>query len=249
MAGQSAASAPAGERDRGAGRDLRVLPSHARGPLLNPRSLLGALLVTASAVGLFVAASDDDGAGREVVVAATDLRPGQRIDPGDLEIVRVDLPASISTFGTADELVGRVILGPIASGELVQPAAVSPDRPITEHQREVAVTLPREQVAVGRLKVGDRVDLFVTDDVRTTAVVQGAPVVHLATDDAAGLAAGREVRLVVALEHDAAVAALVHALRTGEVTVVRSTFATERTTALSHPPVGEGARAEEGPTE
>src|SRR5690606_18382268 len=134
-------------------------------------------------------------------------------------------------------------------GELVQPAVVSPDRPAGETQREVAVTLPREQVAVGRLQVGDRVDLFVTDDVRTTAVVQGVPVVHLAADDATALVAGREVRLVVALESDPVVAALVHALRTGEVTVVRSTFAAEQSGDLTHPPTTdepptEGARSE-----
>ncbi|MFP5255654.1 MAG: SAF domain-containing protein [Acidimicrobiia bacterium] len=249
MAGQSTASALPGEPERGGRRALRVLPAHARGPLLNPRSLLGALLVTASGVGLFVAASGDDRGGHEVVVASTDLRPGQVIDPEDLDLVRAELPGSIDVFANADDLVGRVVLGPIGTGELVQAAAVSQDRPLVERQREVAVTLPRDQVAVGRLRVGDRVDLFVTGDVRTTVVVQGAPVVHLVADDGSGLSAGRDVRLVVALEQDAAVAALVHALRTGEVTVVRSTFAAERSTALSHPPTeavddDEGAREE-----
>ena len=44
-------------------------------------------------------------------------------------------------------------------------------------------------------------------------------------DDGGSLTSSREVTLVVAVPSGDAVAALVHALRTGDVTVVRSTFA------------------------
>lgn len=217
------------------GDRLRVVPAGARSPLLNVRTLSGALLVALSGLGLFVAASDDGDDGTPVVLAAHDLRPGERLDADDLSIARGSLPPSVETFADVEALSGRVVLGPVGAGQVVPPAAVTPDRSQGTDTREVALSLPGAQVAVGRLGVGDRVDVFVTSEERTTSVVRGALVVHVA-DDGEGLAAGREVRIVVAVEDDASVAALVHALRTGEVTVVRSTFASEQRTPVVHPP-------------
>ena len=78
---------------------------------------------------------------------------------------------------------------------------------------------------MGRLKQGERVDVFATYDDRTSSVVRGAEVVQIGADDGGSLTSGREVTLVVAVPSGDAVAAVVHALRTGDVTVVRSTFA------------------------
>jgi hypothetical protein len=58
----------------------------------------------------------------------------------------------------------------------------------------------------------------------TTSVVRGTAVVEIDAEDGETLTSDREVTLVVAVPMGDAVAALVHALRTGEVTVVRSTF-------------------------
>ena len=55
--------------------------------------------------------------------------------------------------------------------------------------------------------------------------MQGAQVVQIGAEDDASLTSDREISLVVAVPSGEAVAALVHALRTGDVTVVRSTFA------------------------
>ena len=236
MAAQPVETADPTRSDRGR---LRVAADHVRTPLLNPPTLLGALLVTLSGLGLFVAAADDGGDGTPVVVAAQDLRPGQRLEVDDLTVAQGSLPDSVETFTAIDELRGRVVLGPVGAGQVVPPGAISSDRQDDgADTREVALSLPRPQVAVGRLGVGDRVDVFVTDEERTSSVVRGAMVVHLA-EGGDGLTAGREVRIVVAVEDDASVAALVHALRTGEVTVVRSTFAAERIEPVSHPPEAE----------
>ncbi|MEO7428486.1 MAG: hypothetical protein ABIY48_03795, partial [Acidimicrobiales bacterium] len=78
--------------------------------------------------------------------------------------------------------------------------------------------------AVGRLKQGERVDVYVTYDERTASVVRGAEVVQIGADRDRSLTSDREVTIVVAVPSGDAVAALVHALRTGDVTVVRSTF-------------------------
>ena len=120
--------------------------------------------------------------------------------------------------------MGRVALGPIGEGEIVQAASIT-DEPTRAAVHEVAVTLPGRQIAVGRLKPGERVDLFVTNDERTASVVNGAQVVQIGVEDSESLTSDREIALVIAVPSGEAVAAVVHALRTGEVTVVRSTFA------------------------
>ena len=48
---------------------------------------------------------------------------------------------------------------------------------------------------------------------------------QIEAEDAASLTSDREISLVVAVPSDDTVAALVHALRTGDVAVVLSTFA------------------------
>jgi Flp pilus assembly protein CpaB len=197
-------------------------------------------------VGVFAASSSSgDETGSPLVVAATDLRAGQVIDRGDVSVARGSLPAGAAGFASVEDVVGRAVLGPMASGELVQTGSVTPDRKAGAARREIALSLPREQLAVGRLRAGDRVDVFVTYDEHTEAVVQGAEVLQLVASDEGSLTASREVELVVAVESDDLVTALVHALRTGEVTVVRSTFAEEQPHGTAE---GAGTGGDSGPT-
>ena len=88
--------------------------------------------------------------------------------------------------------------------------------------------------------------MFATYDDRTSSVVRGAEVVQIGVDDDGSLTSNREVTLVVAVPSGDAVAAVVHALRTGDVTVVRSTFADP---TAEDPLVfaDEGATTTEGP--
>jgi hypothetical protein len=160
-----------------------------------------------------------------VVIARHPIRVGEIREAADLRVVTADLPVDADgSFGEVQALVGRVALGPIGAGEMVQAGSVTDDR-ATSPVHEVALTLPREQVAVGRLKQGERVDVFVTRDDRTTSVVRGVQVVQIGAAGDGSLTSDREVSIVVAAPSGQAVAALVHALRTGDVTVVRSTLA------------------------
>ena len=196
------------------------------------RAVVGALLMAVAAVGVFVAYTDaTQGTGDRVVVAARALRVGEPIEPDDLRTIVAELPNDVAgrTFGDPASLVGRVVLGPIDPGEILQHGSVTDDRGV-EPVHEVGLTLPREQVAVGRLKQGERVDVYVTLDDRTSSVVRGAQVVQITEDGGSSLASARELTLVVAVPSGDAVAALVHALRTGDVTVVRSTFGEADTT-------------------
>ena len=201
-----------------------------------------------AAVGVFVAyRGSEDGAGDTVVVAARDLRPGEQIEADDLRLVAVDLPADTlaAAFSELDTIIGRVVLGPVAEGELVQRGAITSDD--VSAANEIALTLPRPQIAVGRLKQGERVDVYVTYDDRTTSVVRGVEVVQIDADGEGSVTSDRDVEVVVAVDSSEAVAALVHALRTGAVTVVRSTFASEQADeALVYQPAHSSSQAPTG---
>jgi hypothetical protein len=193
------------------------------------RAVLGGVLMAVAAVGVFVAY---DQAGRPpsdpIVVTTRAIRAGEVLEPSDLRAEEGELPNGALGFASVDALVGHVALGPIGDGEVVQPSAVTDEAGEAAH--EVAITLPRSQIAVGRLKQGERVDVFVTYDEITRSVVRGTPVVQIGGEDDGSLTSDRDITVVVAVPSGDAVAALVHALRTGDVTVVRSTFA-EATTS------------------
>lgn len=205
---------------------------------------MGALLIALAGVGVFVAyAEAARGPSDPVVITRNAIRPGETIEAGDLRLVTADLPSDVTgSFDDAELLVGRVALGPLSAGEIVQASAVTDDRAVvTGH--EIALTLPREQVAVGRLKQGERVDVYVTVEDLTTSVVRGAQVVQIGSEGDGSLTSERQVSIVVAVSSADDVAGLVHALRTGEVTVVRSTFAA----AGDGEPVSAGVAPEDDP--
>jgi Flp pilus assembly protein CpaB len=190
------------------------------------RAVLGGVLVALAAIGVFVAYQQ---AGRDprdaAVVATTPIRVGEVIEADDVALAELDLGSSgASTFDRVDAVVGRVALGPIGEGELLQASSIT-DAPGEFGLHEVAITLPGSQIAVGRLKAGERVDVFATADDSTATVARGAQVVEISAEDDASLTSNRDITVVVAVADGDEVAALVHALRTGDVTVVRSTFA------------------------
>ena len=189
------------------------------------RAVLGGVLMAVAVVGVFTAYTK---AGQDssdpIVVAARAIRVGEVLEAADLRRADGELPGDATAFGEVDALIGRVALGPIDEGEIVQAGSVTADT-ATPGVHEIAVALPRRQIAVGRLKAGERVDVFVTYDDRTTSVVRGAEVVQIELEDSGSLTSDREISLVIAVPSGDAVAAVVHALRTGDVTVVRSTFA------------------------
>lgn len=226
-----------GEPKLGTGRAIVRRPG-----LPGGRAALGGLLITVAALSVFLAYQRAErGPTTRVVVARQEIRVGAVIEPDDVQVALAELPASVgaTAFRSPSAVVGHVALGPIAAGEIVQAAAITADRsPSDAH--EIAITLPRAQIAVGRLRAGDRVDIFVTYDERTSSVVRNATVVLIGTDRDRSLTSDRDLSIVVAVPSGDAVAALVHALRTGEVTVVRSTFASADAEPLVYEPPDAG---------
>ena len=203
---------PRAERLRTAGRV--ILPSN--------RAFVGALLLAVSGVATFSAwMSAADRSGEPYVVASRPLAPGAVVEAEDVRVARLDLPSEQAghAFATTDEVVGRQVLGPVAPGELVQAAQVAAvdasSTPI-----EVSFVLPRDRALDGRLQPGEWVDVFASDDQRTTEVVPHAQVVAIDQDDPGSFSSTNgELVITLGLPRADQRAGLINAVRHGEVTL------------------------------
>lgn len=202
-----------------------------RPPLPNGRAVVGALLVTVSALTVFTMARvDDGGPDGAAVVTTRDLPAGHHLVHDDLRVVAVDLPETIAaaSFATVPSLVGAVTVAPLGVGELVQSGAVVP----AEHALDGAVTAAHELTlpvdtahAPARLTPGEHVALLATTGSGASAVtavtVADAVVVAYRTDT--GSLAANPAVLTVALTDPAQVLAATRAAHAAELTVVRTT--------------------------
>jgi Flp pilus assembly protein CpaB len=148
----------------GGGAPFRV--THRR-ILPTGRAVVGGLLVTASAVGLFAAyGSAGDGPHDRYVTLAHDVVAGHVLSSADLRVVAIDLPAaqrSVS-FTDARRLVGTVAVTRLKQGQLVQSADVSP-RSARGERADVSVAVEPGSAMNGRseyLRGGERVDVIAT---------------------------------------------------------------------------------------
>ncbi len=191
------------------------------------RAVVGGLLVAASAVGLFAAASrSGEGPTRSYVVARQELAAGTRLEAAHLELVPMELAPVVRAraFDNSEPLLGTTLVAPLAAGELVQASAVVARR-ADSASRELSFTLERGRLSPG-VKQGERADLLATygsgNDAFTTVVVRQAVLVGIERPRAGD--AG-PTTVTVALEEAADALALAHALQLGKITVVRATGA------------------------
>lgn len=100
-----------------------------RRTLPGSRAVVGGLLVTASAVGLFAAYSSSSSAPTDAyVVARSDIGPGERFSADDLAVVRMDLPVSQRShlFTDRAKLIEQAVaVDRIKPGELIQSSDVA----------------------------------------------------------------------------------------------------------------------------
>jgi Flp pilus assembly protein CpaB len=199
-----------------------------RRPSLNARALLGGLLITVSAVGLF-AAYTQAGADHRIayVVAGHDLVPGERLDAGDLTTRRMELPADMAgTFAFRDpaRLDGAVMVAPLRAGELVQAsdvvaAAGAPD------VQEVSFSVDPARAVGGALQPGETVAVVATYGTGAQAVTEVVvPLAQVVSVGAGGGAFGSRTTETVTLGvADAAdVLAVTNAVDAGQVELVRT---------------------------
>lgn len=192
------------------------------------RAVVGGLLMALAAVGTFLAYADataDDTI--EVLVAARDLTPGQTITADDVALVPVELPGQVrGLFGAVDAAIGRQLAANVEAGELLNVSATVV--PLEgEETLEVAISVPAGR-AVGRLRAGERVDVFSTWGSEVTQLIAvDARVVEVRGSSSEGLGGSDSVTVRLAVADFGQVEALVHAQAAGDITMVRATIGTE----------------------
>jgi len=200
----------------------------------------GGFLVALAAVGLFAAYAGAANQGRQrVAVARHDLAVGSRLKASDIELVAVQVPRASRTslFTDPSRLDGRLVIGPVGKGELVQASSVL-GRNRTPPFREVTLRVDAPQAQ--SIAEGDSVDVLVStgtgQTARTEVVVGGVRVLRLA-DAARGLGSEGKQSVTFAVGSFDDARLLVAAAQAGSLTLVRSTgFAPQPGTFL--PPDG-----------
>ncbi len=192
------------------------------------RAVVGGLLMAVAAVGTFLAYQPADVDHTvDVAVAERALAPGETVTAADIRLVPVELPDGVGgLFASVDAAVGRQITAPVAAGEfLLASATVVPTA--GAETLEVAISLPATR-AVGRLRPGERVDVFSTWSSDTTELIAvDARVLEVAGSASSVIGGGDTVVVRLALADFDQVEALVHAQAAGDITMIRATIGTE----------------------
>lgn len=198
-----------------------------RRSLPGSRAVVGGLLVTASAVGLFAAyGSANSGPSTSYVVTTRAIAEGEQLRAGDLATAPIDLPDAqrAITFAAGDlrALVGTVATAPLRPGTLLQETFVA--RAAEAGRAEVSVPVAPANAMNGVGLVGSFVDVVVS---RT---VSGEPVVEVVAERVEvvdkvepGQSLGNSGELIIVLAVDPEDApAVAGAAASGTVSLVRT---------------------------
>ncbi len=190
------------------------------------RAMLGALLVTLSGVGLYLASIKATASPQiAVVVAATDIAPDHQITSDDLSVIRirVDDRVRLQTFVDPKELIGTKTLGPIGKGELIQSGAIVA---VTKGStgRELSFAIPLSRAVAGRLRAGERVDVVATTGSGSSAVTNVVVTSGLIVDisDPALATATDDIVVVLSIRDRVEQVALVEAINEAKIVLVRA---------------------------
>lgn len=196
-------SVRSGRRERGAVR-------------LDPRLLIGLVLVAGSTVGVWalVGALDDT---REVLVAPQTLTPGTRVDAASLRVESVRLGGLAAGYLAPEDLPdgGLVVTRTVQEGELL-PAASVADR---ESAGLAVVVVSSARPLPGEVAPGALVDVWTAAEVERgvheppTVLVAGAEVAAVTEPDGMMASGGPTVELLIPREKTAA---LLEALAAGD---------------------------------
>ncbi|MFM9098748.1 MAG: SAF domain-containing protein [Actinomycetota bacterium] len=124
---------------------------------LNPRYLLGLILILASFSSAYLISKSSD---RMITVwgANVDLAPGEMIEADDLKVIRVRLPDNAAQYlDSKTDLIGTTVLRAIGSSELIPSFALT---------NEIDLSLARVPISIARewapieLRNGSLVDIY-----------------------------------------------------------------------------------------
>lgn len=188
---------------------------------------MGGFLVALAAVGVFAGYTSATADTKDpFLVARQDLPLGHRITRADLVTLSMDLPAPLRSkvYRTPAQLLGSLVIGPVAKGELVQTSNVlSTDE--SPGDRQISFPIDSARAVSGQLQRGEFVDVLATygtgADGFTTAVVRGARVAD--RSETAGSLADRGTEVItLAVPLPADTLAVAHAVSTGTIILVRA---------------------------
>lgn len=146
----------------------------------------------------------------------------------DVALAALDLPDAQASraFRSPEAVAGRLVVAPVAEGELVQASAVT-DRSKADARYQVSFPIDRSRALDGAVSPGEQVDLLATyggaAGDRTIVVARRAEVVRVDDARRSSISAGGDIVVVVALPSPDDVLAVTHASQSGKLTVVRAT--------------------------
>jgi hypothetical protein len=206
------------------------------------RAVVGALLVTAAAVGTFaVHLNAIAEAETEYLVALASAEPGTRF--ASVDEVRatfgsagVELTAPLAEraipVSEIEGLVGHTLVAPLERGDLVSRTAVVEDGGVAPAQT-MSFPVGRTAAVGGALRAGERVDVLATygsgEAAYTAFVVRGVPLLRVSAPDGSSVPAaggGSDLTLTVAVTELEDVQRLGHAVSVADLFVTRSTAVT-----------------------
>lgn len=233
----------AGRHHRAAGGGPGALP--------NARAIVGALLcVSAALVAWYAATGRADAPVRQLVVASRDISAGMLVSADDLrvDVVVITPELRVRTFADPTQVVGRVALGPIASGDPVLQSATDAGDPLAP-KRQFSLSLPVAAAVGGSLRSGDTVDVLATverDGTDVTETLARSILVSRVTGSDANVMSPTGDRLITfSVPAELDVELLVNAATTGKVHLVRTTGTPSATSDRSNEA---GQAGEEGPS-
>ncbi len=169
------------------------------------RAVIGGLLVTVAAAGVFVThrSATTPPTTRYVVLTRT-VEPGSAITGDDLGTVALDLPGDLGVVPAEDidGVVGRTAATRLDELDLLRPGDLFEDGRFTDAGSvEIAVELPAARALDGTIVVGDVVDLLSTDPAGsgTSTVATGVRVSGVDAPEGSGIGADGDVVVRIAL--------------------------------------------------
>jgi hypothetical protein len=200
------------------------------------RAVVGAVLITVSVMGLFVA---NQRAQREptttYAVVATTVPAGTAVTADQLRALPMDLPVDVAnrTVVSIDDAVGAIAVETLHPGQLLSTAALlAPTDPAAGDgvHFELSLSLERSRALDAGLRPGELVDVVATLDsgaqACTRVVADRARVMRSSgSGDELLTSASGSITVTVAIDDPAEVLAVVHAVDEADVTVVRATRA------------------------
>lgn len=141
-----------------------------------------------------------------VPVAATDLAAGTRVSASSFTIRNVRLDASLQeqlvSKSHLSSLNGAVLLTPLAAGSPI-PRTALVSGIAGDNRRAVSLPIAPERAVGGRLRSGDRVDVYTTGQ-RGTLITSNVEVLDVLKPSSGPLAARDTLTIVLAVDADQA---------------------------------------------